>query len=62
MSTAPLARRATEIFSGDLTGYMDEEAKALVLDGECMLCFPNLRLTETTDESRALNDDMTRKS
>ena len=58
---SPLARRATEIFSGDLTGYMDEEAKALVLDGECMLCFPNLRLTETTDESRALNDDMTPK-
>ena len=58
---SPLAKRATEIFSGDLTGYMDDEAKALILDGEHMLCFPNLKLTQTTDESRALNDDMTPK-
>jgi len=58
---SPLAKQATEVFSGDLTGYMDDEAKALVLDGECMLCFPNLKLTQTTDESRALNNDMTPK-
>lgn len=58
---SPLAKRATEIFSGDLTGYLDDEAKALMLDGECMLCFPGLKLTQTTDESRALNDDMTPK-
>jgi len=55
---SPLARQATEVFSGDLTGYLDDEAKALVLGGECMLCFPNLKLTQTTDESRALNLDM----
>jgi len=58
---SPLAKQATEVFSGDLTGYLDDEAKALVLDGECMLCFPNLKLTQTTEESRALNDDMTPK-
>ena len=58
---SPLAKEATAVFSGDLTGYVDEEALNLVLGGVKMLTFPGLQLCETTDESRALNEDRTPK-
>lgn len=58
---SPLAKEATTIFSGDLSGYVDEEALLLVLGGVKMLTFPGLRLCESTEESRALNEDRTPK-
>ncbi len=58
---SPLAKAATTIFAGDLTGYIDEEAKDLVEDGIRMLTFDDLKLTESTEESRALNSDKTPK-
>ena len=58
---SPLARLATTIFSGDLTGYIDEEAKVLVRDGVSMLTFDNLLLTETVEESKMLNMDKSPK-
>ncbi len=58
---SPLAREATEIFAGDLTGYLDEEAIALVQGGINMFLFPNLMMTSTSEESKALNMDMTPK-
>ena len=58
---SPLAKEATTIFTGDLRGYIDEEAWELVRDGVAMLTFPGLELTQTTDESRALNADKTPK-
>ena len=58
---SPLAREATEIFAGDLTGYLDEEAIALVQGGVDMFKFPGLNMTSTSEESRALNQDMTPK-
>lgn len=58
---SPLARQATQIFTGDLRGYLDEAALELVADGTHMFSFPNLRMTETVDESRALNEDKTPK-
>lgn len=58
---SPLAKRATTIFSGDLTGYIDEEAKQLVADGVSMFTFPGLNLCETSAESQALNADRTPK-
>ena len=58
---SPLAKAATTIFSGDLTGYIDEEAMALVENGVKMLTFPDLRLCESTEESRTLNADKTPK-
>ncbi len=58
---SPLAEAATRIFCGDLRGYLDEEAVDLVRDGEAMFSFPGLRLTVTTDESKALNTDGTPK-
>jgi metallo-beta-lactamase family protein len=58
---SPLANEATKIFSGDLKGYIDEEAQALVKDGVSMFTFPNLRLCESTEESRSLNEDKSPK-
>ena len=54
---SPLAKSATTIFCGDLRGYLDEEALALVKDGTHMFSFPGLHLTETVDESKNLNLD-----
>ena len=54
---SPLAREATQIFTGDLRGYLDEEALRLVSDGTHMFNFSNLRMTETVEESKALNED-----
>ena len=58
---SPLAKKATTIFTGDLHGYLDEEALELVQDGTHMFNFTNLRMTETSEESKALNLDPTPK-
>ena len=58
---SPLAKKATTIFTGDLRGYLDEEALELVKDGTHMFNFTNLRMTETSEESKALNMDPTPK-
>ena len=54
---SPLARSATTIFCGDLTGYLDEEAIELVSEGEHMFSFPGMNMTETVEESKMLNLD-----
>ncbi len=53
---SPLAGAATEIFSGDLRGYLDEESVQM-LRGGALFRFPGLNITESTDESRLLNID-----
>ena len=58
---SPLAKSATSIFCGDLRGYLDEAALELVQDGTHMFTFTNLRMTETSEESKALNLDPTPK-
>ena len=58
---SPLSKAATTIFCGDLRGYLDEEALALVKDGTHMFSFPGLHLTETVEESKLLNVDKTPK-
>ena len=58
---SPLAERATKIFTGDLRGYLDEEAMELVKDSTHMFSFDNLRMTETSEESKLLNEDRTPK-
>ena len=57
---SPLAGEATRIFSGICTGYLDEEAIA-ALKGGALFQFPGLTITESSDESRALNLDPTPK-
>ena len=58
---SPLAKSATSIFCGNLHGYLDEAAIELVKDGTHMFSFPNLRMTETSEESKMLNMDPTPK-
>ena len=56
-----LAKKATTIFCGDLHGYLDDNALALVQDGTHMFSFSGLHLTETVEESKLLNMDKTPK-
>ena len=58
---SPLASKATTIFSGDLRGYLDDEALELVRDGTNMFSFPGLHMTESLEESKMLNTDKTPK-
>ena len=53
---SPLAAEATRIFSGDLHGYLDEEALEVVRKGH-LFDVSNLVLTQTSEESKALNMD-----
>ena len=58
---SPLASEATKIYSGNLKGYLDDDAIAVIQGGENLFTFPGLTLTQSTEESRALNDDKTPK-
>ena len=49
---SPLASEATKIFSGDLRGYLDDDAIEALRGGE-LFTFPGLTLCETSDESKA---------
>ena len=53
---SPLAGAATHIFSGDLRGYLDDEA-IQVLQGGALFQFPGLNITESGEESKGLNLD-----
>ncbi len=57
---SPLANEATKIFAGDLHGYLDEEAIEDIKKGN-LFTFPGLILTQTSDESKALNMDKSSK-
>lgn len=57
---SPLANETTRIYSGDLHGYLDEEAIE-ALKGGALFQFPGLTLTETSEESKALNEDKSSK-
>ena len=54
---SPLSNQATKIYDGDLRGYADEETIKLIRDGFRPIDFPGLHATETTEESKALNED-----
>lgn len=54
---SPLAREATQIFSGDLRGYLDEEALKVVKGGDALFTFPGLTMTASSEESKLLNMD-----
>ncbi len=56
---SPLAKEATEIYSGDLTGYGECDPTEHNCSGVDILKFPNLRLSQSSDESKALNFDKT---
>lgn len=58
---SPLANEATKIFSGNLHGYLDEEALEIIKDGDRLFHFPGLELTTSSEESKFLNIDPTPK-
>jgi len=58
---SPLAQEATDIFSGDLRGYMDEDAIKVVQKNKNMFVFPGLFMSRSVEESKALNIDGTPK-
>lgn len=58
---SPLATEATKIYAGDLYGYLDEEAIAIVQGGDNLFTFPGLTLTQSMEESKMLNADPTPK-
>ena len=58
---SPLAAEATKIYAGDLHGYLDEEAIAVLQGGDDLFTFPGLTLSQTSEESKALNADKTPK-
>jgi len=58
---SPLAIEATELYSGDLQEYFDEETLKLLSRGVEPIRFPELRLTVTSEESMQINLDKTPK-
>ena len=58
---SPLAVEATEIYSGSLYGYYDEETEALLKSGINPIKFPDLKLSVTSDDSVRINIDKTPK-
>ena len=58
---SPLATEATRIYSGDLRGYLDEEAIEVLQGGDDLFTFPGLTLVQSTEESKALNMDRSSK-
>ncbi len=55
---SPLAVGATNIFGKNVEGCFDEEAKELVRKGINPIGFPGLKLSITSDDSKAINFDM----
>ena len=58
---SPLAVEATNIYSGDMREYYDEETLTLLDSGCNPIRFDGLHLAVTSDESRAINFDKTPK-
>lgn len=52
---SPLAVSATKVFRNNLDCY-DEEARLYIQNGDNPLDFPGLQFTQSSDESRALNE------
>lgn len=58
---SPLAVEATNIYSGGMTEYYDEETLALLESGINPIQFPDLKLSVTSDDSKMINFDKTPK-
>ncbi len=52
---SPLAVSATKVFRNNLDCF-DDEARAYIQNGDNPLDFPGLKFTQSSDESKALND------
>jgi metallo-beta-lactamase family protein len=54
---SPLASEATKIYSGDLTGYADEETVQLIQSGFKPINFSNLNICASVEDSKLLNEN-----
>lgn len=54
---SPLAIEATNVFTKNTKGCFDEDAMKLVAEGINPLVFPGLKLSTTSDDSKAINFD-----
>jgi metallo-beta-lactamase family protein len=54
---SPLAVEATNIYSGEMKDYYDDETLELLAKGINPIHFPDLKLSLTSADSRAINDD-----
>lgn len=52
---SPLAIQATEVYRHSKK-YFNKQATNLILNGDDIFDFPNLQFTDTTEESKAIND------
>ncbi len=55
---SPLAVEATNIYTEEVEGYYDEDAKDLIRKGINPIQLPNIRFAITADESKALNANL----
>lgn len=58
---SPLGIAATEIFRDSSKGYYDEEAMAFHAEGVEFFSFDTLKVAQTVEESKAINDDTRQK-
>lgn len=58
---SPMAVEATQIYAARLPGFYDDETLALLEQGIDPICFPSLRLSVTSEESKLINSDKTPK-
>ncbi len=58
---SPLGIAATEIFRESSKGYYDEEAMAFRAEGVEFFSFDTLKIAQTVDESKAINEDTRQK-
>ena len=58
---SPLATAATRLYSDELLDYLDDETLALIDSGVQPLSFEGLRIVESAEDSKRLNDDRTPK-
>lgn len=58
---SPLAVEATHVFNKNISECFDEEAMELINRGINPITFPGLKLSITSDDSKAINFDMTPK-
>ncbi len=58
---SPMAVSATKIYAAGLTGFYDDETLELLARGEDPITFDGLRLSVTTEDSKAINEDKTPK-
>ena len=58
---SPLAVEATNIYSTEMYEYYDDEAIELLRAGINPVTFPDLKVSVSSDESRAINEDTTPK-